>query len=88
MEKNKKMEDIIFSLTNTLDYAETLLNDDIRMIGYLLDYYFCSDTKPEGFEYQYRELQILIYTLFKSMNYNLDNIKKDIEKCNVQIQES
>lgn len=68
------------SLLNVLECAENQLSEDLQTLGYLQDEYFISNNPKESFKYEYYEIQNKLMTLFKSMAYNRNYMRKFIKE--------
>lgn len=78
MQKLEKENNLLWELEG----AEALLSEDIQAVSYLMQEYFDFIEPKEDFKYCYCEISNQINTIFKSMMYNRDNMRKAIEKIN------
>lgn len=69
------------NLLNDLECAESQLTEDIQSLGYLQDEYFISNKPKESFKNGYYEIQNKLMTLFKSMTYNRNYMRKCIKEA-------
>lgn len=69
------------SLLNNLESAECYLTEDLQTLGYLQDEYFISNKPKESFKNGYYEIQNKLMTLFKSMTYNRNYMRKCIKEA-------
>lgn len=76
MEKLEKENNLLWEL----EEAEALLSEDIQAVSYLMQEYFDFIEPKEEFRYCYREISNQLSTIFKSMMYNRDNMRKAVEK--------
>lgn len=73
MEKNE------LNLLHNLEYAEAYLDEDITALSYIQQEYFGYKEADKDFLYKYNEMQNALSTLFKSMLFNIDSIRKAID---------
>lgn len=62
-----------------LEYAEINLEEHITAVGYMIDEYFGCSKPTDNFKYSYLEIQNRIFMLLKSMQYDHDKIKKEVD---------
>ena len=67
-------------ILNSLELAEAQLSDDIEFLHYLEQEHLVFKEPQESINYLYWQIQLLIKTLTKSMEYNQKEMQDSINK--------